>query len=111
MKRDQKPRFNRHCATLNEKWPLTLWVSTETACQSTSYVPGWSGFDMGTMSWRFWFGSTVGLAVSTRRPLWSFTVNPENLATRSSVKVNRISFGDETVAPCAGSAVLRAGWA
>ena len=64
---------------------------------------------MGTISRRLWFGFTDGLAVSMSCPLWSLTVNPENLATRSSVKVNRISFGGETVAPRAGTAVSRAG--
>ena len=66
---------------------------------------------MGATSWRFWFGSTEEPAISMRCPLWSLTVNPENLATRSSVKVSRISFGDGAVASCPGSVLSRTAWA
>src|SRR6516165_5630977 len=42
--------YGYQCATRNEKCPVTLCVSAPTACQSTSYAPGGSGVEMGTMS-------------------------------------------------------------
>jgi len=50
-------------------------------------------------------------AVSMRAPLLSLMVNPENFGMTFSEKVNRISFGAGTVAPCPGLLAWRAGWA
>src|SRR5262249_30688909 len=88
---DDETCIHRYLPMVKVYSPLTRWVSSDTACHITRYLPAVSGASRGITSCFLSFASMVAVPVGIGLPLSSCNSRPENLATTPSEKFRRIS--------------------